>query len=133
MPLSRAIVWMDSREAHVFRFGAGDLERDQLRADRPFLKVNHRAGAMRAGRPAADLDFLDRIIDSLRGTHLWCLAGPDSTKDDLVDYLDKYKDRDGHIAQLRLHLLGVASMDRPSDGDLIRQARQTVRAPAVTS
>jgi hypothetical protein len=133
MPLSRAIVWMDSREARVFRFGADDLERDQLRADRPFLRVNHRAGAMRAGRPAADLDFLDRVIDSLRGTHLWCLAGPDSTKNELVGYLDKYKDRDGHIAQLRLQLLDISSMDPPTDGDLIRQARQAVHAPAETS
>lgn len=70
MPLSRAIVWMDSRQASVFRFGADELARDQLRADKPFLKVSHKAGCMRAGQPAEDLDFLDRVIDSLRGTRL---------------------------------------------------------------
>lgn len=37
MSLSRAIVWMDSRQASVFRFGADDLARDQLRANKPFL------------------------------------------------------------------------------------------------
>lgn len=125
MPLSRAIVWMDSHQASVFRFGANDLARDQLRADKPFLKVSHKAGRMRAGRPAADLDFLDRVIDSLRGTRVWCLTGPDNTKDELVNYLDRYKDRDGHIAGLRDQLVSISSMDRPTDDGLLLQAHQT--------
>ena len=124
MPLSRAIVWMDSRQASVFRFGANDLARDRLRADSPFLKVDHKDGRMHAGRPAADLDFLDRVIDSLRGTRAWCLTGPDGTKEELVDYLDRYKDRDGHIAGLRQQLLCISSMDRPTDDELLLEARR---------
>lgn len=131
MPLSRAIVWMDSRQASVFRFGADDLAHDRLRADSPFLKVSHKAGRMRAGRPAADLDFLDRVIDSLRGTRVWCLAGPDSAKDELVGYLDRYKDRDGHIAGLRDQLVGISSTDRPTDDGLLLQARQTAGSSAA--
>lgn len=131
MSLSRAIVWMDSRQASIFRFGAEDLARDQLRADKPFLRVGHKAGRMRAGRPAADLDFLDRVIDSLRGTRIWCLVGPDSTKDELVSYLDRYKDRDGHIAGLRDQLVSISSMDRPTDEGLLMQAHQAAGASAA--
>ena len=129
MPLSRAIVWIDSRQASVFRFGADDLAQDRLRADAPFLKVDHRAGRMRAGRPAADLDFLDRVIDSLRGARVWCLTGPDGVKDELVDYLDKYKDRDGHIAGLRQQLLCVSAMERPTDEGLRTEARHQEKEP----
>ena len=50
----------DSREASVFRFGADEVDRARLRADSPCLKVSHKAGSMRAGRPAADFDFFDR-------------------------------------------------------------------------
>jgi hypothetical protein len=131
MPLSRAIVWMDSRQASVFRFGADELVRDQLRADKPFLKVDHKAGRLRAGRPAADLDFLDRVIDSLRGTRVWCLAGPDSAKDELISYLDRYKDRDGHVADLRNQLVSISAMDRPTDDGLLMQARQAVGSSAA--
>ena len=131
MPRSRAIVWMDSRQASVFRFGAEDLAHDRLRADTPFLKVNHKAGRWRAGRPAADLDFLDRIIDALRGTRIWCLAGPDGAKDELVSYLDRYKDRDGHIAALRDQLVSISSMDRPTDDGVLVQARQTLGPSAA--
>jgi hypothetical protein len=59
MPSSQAIVWMNSLEASVFRYGAEDLEQHRLRADAPFLKVNHKAGVMGAGRPLADCDFFD--------------------------------------------------------------------------
>jgi len=123
MSRSRAIVWMDSREASVFRFGADGVDRTQLRADSPCLKVSHKAGSMRAGRPAADLDFFDRVIDSLRGSRQWHLTGPDGTRQDLIDYLEKYKTRDGHIAELCHHLAGVSAMDRPTDDGLLERAR----------
>ena len=123
MPRSRAIVWMDSREASVFRFGADEGAQTQLRADNPCLKVSHKAGSMRAGRPAADLDFFDRVIDSLRGTRQWYLTGPDGTRQDLVDYLGKYKTRDGHIAELCQHLAGISAMDRLTDDGLLECVR----------
>jgi len=103
---------MDSHQASVFRFGANEVAHGRLRADSPFLKVDHKAGRMHGGRPAANHDFLDRVIDALRGTRASCLAGPDGAKDELVDYLDRYKDRDGHIASLRQQLLCISSMER---------------------
>jgi hypothetical protein len=115
---------MDAREASVFRFGTDEIEQARLRADTPCLKVNHKAGSMRAGRPAADFDFFDRVIDSLRGTQAWHLTGPDGTKQDLVDYLDRYRTRDGHIEDLCQHLAGVFAMDRPTDDGLLECARR---------
>jgi hypothetical protein len=123
VPRSRAIVWMDSREASVFRFGADEADQIQLRADSPCLKVSHKAGSMRAGRPAADFDFFDRVIDALRGTRRWYLTGPDGTRQDLVDYLEKYKTRDGHIAELCRRLAGVSAMDRLTSDGLLERAR----------
>ena len=45
------------------------------------------------------------------------------TKQEFVEYLDKYKSRDGHIANLCHHLGGVLSMDRPTDDGLLEHAR----------
>jgi hypothetical protein len=109
MPRSRAIVWMDSHEASVFRFGIDQIKEAALCADKPDPKVNHKAGAMRAGRPAADFDFFDRVIDALRGTCLWYLTGPDGTKQELVDYLDKYRSRDGPVTSARQDRDGPAT------------------------
>src|SRR5215471_19457451 len=95
MSHSHAVVWMDAREAHVFRFNAQDVEQERIKAHTPFRKVHHKAGVIGAGRTAADLDFYDRIIDSLRGTQEWILAGPGQAKEALLNYLEKYKSLDG--------------------------------------
>ena len=73
----------------------------------------------------------DVQIDALRGTRIWCLAGPDGAKDELVSYLDRYKDRDGHIAALRDQLVSISSMDRPTDDGVLVQARQTLGPSAA--
>ena len=128
MTHSHAVVWMDSREAHVFRFNADDVEQQRLKAHMPFRKVHHKAGVIGAGRAAADLDFFDRIIDSLRGTQEWILAGPGEAKEALLNYLEKYKSLDGHIAGLCTRLARMEAMDHPTDGELLKHARQAFKA-----
>src|SRR5512143_2946558 len=76
MPQSHGVVWMDFKEAHVFRFGVGDVETRRIKAHNPFRKVHHKAGAIGAGKGAADLSFFDHIADALRGVTEWLLVGP---------------------------------------------------------
>jgi hypothetical protein len=128
MPNSQAIVWMDSCEASVWRFGSADVEQRRLRSDAPFLKINHKAGTMGAGRPLADNDFFDHVIDALRGIGVWSLAGPDTTRDQFLGYLEHYKARDGHIARLLVQLAGITEMARPTDSALDEQARSRAAA-----
>ena len=40
----------------------------------------------------------------------------------LVGYLDRYKDRDGHVAKLRAQLLCISPMDRLTDEGLLTEA-----------
>ncbi len=121
---SHAIVWIDSREAQVYRFEDGDLAQGSLCVAAPFKLLRHRAGALQTGNLPADLDLLDRVIDALRGTRSWRLCGPDGARDYLLGYLDRFKTRDGHIARLVAQLAGVATLDRPTDATLLEQARQ---------
>ena len=46
MSHSHAIVWMDSREAHVFRFSADDVEKQRIQSHNPFRKIHHKAGVI---------------------------------------------------------------------------------------
>lgn len=124
MPNSRAIVWIDLRQARVWRFGSADIEQGRLKADAPYLAVKHGVGAMQTGNLAVDLALLDRVIDALRGIGTWRLTGPDGARDYLLGYLEQYKNRDGHIARLLVQLTGVAALDMPTDAALLDQARQ---------
>ncbi len=128
MPNSQAIVWIDSHEARVWRFGSADIEQRRLKADAPYLAVKHKIGAMQTGNLAADLALLDRVIDALRGIQAWRLTGPDGARDYLLGYLEQYKNRDGHIARLLVQLGGVSEMAQPTDGALDEQARARAAA-----
>lgn len=117
MPQSHGVVWMDFKEAHVFRFGAGDVETRRIKAHNPFRKVHHKAGAIGAGKGAADLSFFDHIADALRGVTEWLLVGPGHAKDDFLRHVET------HIPHLKAKLVAVQPMDHPTDGELAEQAR----------
>ena len=76
MSHSHAIVWMDSREAHVFRFSAEDVERQRIRSHSPFRKIHHKAGVIGAGHVHLDHGYFDEIAEALDGIQEWLLTGP---------------------------------------------------------
>ena len=122
MPHSHAIVWMDSKEAHVFRFNADDVERENIKAHTPFRKVHHKAGVIGAGHAALDVSFLDHIVDAIRGAQEWLLVGPAQAKQELIHHLDK------HLPHVKKTLVGVEAMDHPTDGELLAYARRSFKA-----
>lgn len=128
MPNCHAIVWIDSREARVWRFGSADIEQRRLKADAPYLAVKHKVGSMQTGNLAADLALLDRIIDALRGIRTWSLTGPGGARHYLLGYLEQYNNRDAHIAHLLVQLTGVSEMAQLTDTVLDEQARSRAAA-----
>jgi hypothetical protein len=122
MTHSHALVWMDSREAHVFRFNADDVEQERLKAHMPFHKVHHKAGVVGSGHAAADSEYFGQIVDALSGTREWILAGPAHAKEAFVKFLE------GHPAKLESRLMRVETMDHPTDGELMKHARQAFKA-----
>jgi len=122
MTHSHAIVWMDFREARIFRFNAEDVEHEHLKAHNPFRKVHHKAGVIGAGRLALDTNFFDHIVDALRGTTEWLLVGPSGAKLELLRHIEQ------HMPWVRKTLVGVHAMDHPTDGELLAHARQAFKA-----
>jgi len=121
MTHNHAIVWMDSKEAHVFRFNAGDVEHDRIKAHNPFRKVHHKAGVIGAGHMALDRSFFAGIVEALAGTTEWLLAGPSGAKEELLKHVDQ------HAPQVRTTLVGVHAMDHATDGELLDHARRAFK------
>jgi stalled ribosome rescue protein Dom34 len=122
MPQSRAIVWMDSREARVFRFSIDDVERQRIRSRRPFRKVHHKAGAIGAGHGHLDLGYFEEIAAALNGVHEWVLTGPGIAKSEMARHVGK------HLPDLQRTLCGLETSDHPTDGALVDQARWAFRS-----
>jgi stalled ribosome rescue protein Dom34 len=117
MSHSHAVVWMDFKEAHVFRFAPDDVEKERVRAHNPYRKVHHKAGAIGAGHAHGDKAFFDETADALEGVNEWLLVGPGVAKNDFLRHVTD------HAPALKASLAAVEPMDHPTDGELVAQAR----------
>lgn len=106
MSSPHAAVWLNAEEAHVYRFGSGEVERCEVKADGD-------------GRVRDDRAYFEAILAELTEVESWMMAGPAGPRRDFEKYV-----RVGHAEQLAKKLLGVEAMDEPSDGELLRHARK---------
>ena len=117
MSHSHAIVWMDSREAHIFRFSADDVEGQRIRSHSPFRKVHHKAGVIGAGHTHLDHRYFAEIAEALSGVQEWLLTGPGTAKSEMARHIEQ------HLPELKRTLCGLQTSDHPTDGELVDQAR----------
>jgi stalled ribosome rescue protein Dom34 len=122
MSHSHAIVWMDSKEAHVFRFNASDVEAERVKAHLPFRKLHHKAGAIGSGHEHLDHAYFDGIAHALDGVQEWLLTGPSGAKEQMAAYVGQ------RLPQLKKQLFGVETLDHPTDGQLVDHARRFFKA-----
>ena len=120
MAHNHAIVWMDSKEARVFRFNASDVESDHIRAHNPFRKIHHKAGVIGSGHMSLDASFFQHIEEALQGTSEWLLVGPAAAKQELLKHVDR------HLPSPSL--VGLDAMDHPTDGELLDRVRRAFKA-----
>lgn len=122
MSHSHAIVWMDSREAHVFRFSPEDVEGQRIQAHNPFRKVHHKAGVVGDGHMHPDPRYFGEIAETLQGVQEWLLTGPGTAKAEFAHHIEQ------HIPELQRTLCEVTTSDHPTDGALLDQARRAFKA-----
>jgi stalled ribosome rescue protein Dom34 len=122
MSHSHAIVWIDSKEAHVFQFSADDVEKQRIKSHLPFRKIHHKAGVIGAGHVHLDHQYFDEIAKALDGVQEWLLAGPSTAKDELRSYVSTAQ------PGLVKKLLAVETADHPTDGELLKHARRFFKA-----
>ena len=85
MSHSHAVVWMDFKEAHVYRFDYADVEKKRIRARNPWRKVHHKAGAIGSGHAHNDKAFFDEIVEGLKADDFEIL---EDGKPQTIDSLD---------------------------------------------
>lgn len=121
MTHNHAIVWMDSKEARIFRFNTADVEHERIKAHNPFRKVHHKAGVIGAGHMRLDHSFFVDIMEALAGTTEWLLVGPSGAKNELLKHVEQ------HAPEVRRTLVDVRTMDHPTDGELLDHARRAFK------
>ena len=115
-----AVVWLDHQEARVFQFGEGEIEKIPVHGHKQHL--HHRAGCIGDGRAPADIAFFTEIGDALAGAGEILVLGPGAGKLEFVRHATKF------LPELEHRIVGLETVDHPSDGQLVAYARKYFRA-----
>jgi stalled ribosome rescue protein Dom34 len=113
-----AVVWIDHREARVFHFNAEDVERLVLHPDHPTRHIHHKANSIGSGHASADHDYLHAVADSVADAGAVLITGPANAKTELVEHIRV------HDPQLTKLIVGVETVDHPSDPQLVAHAKK---------
>ena len=112
-----AVVWIDHREARVFHFNPTDAEKLVLRPEHPVKHIHHKANSIGSGHAAADHEFLQAVAQSIADAGAVLITGPAGAKTELVKHISQ------HDPQLMKIIVGIETVDHPSDGQLLAHAR----------
>ncbi len=112
-----AVVWIDHREARVFHFNAADIEHITLHPDSAKRHIHHKANTVGSGHETLDNRFLHEVAEAISDAGAVLIVGPGNAKTELMTHIEH------HDPKLLKTILGVETVDHPSDGQLLAHAR----------
>ena len=113
-----AVVWIDHHEARVFHFNVSEVDRLVLHPHDPTRHIHHKANSIGSGHAAEDHDFLQRVAESVSDAGAILVTGPANAKTELVKHIEQ------HMHGLRAKVVGIETVNHPTDGELIGHARK---------
>ncbi|HQZ32826.1 MAG TPA: hypothetical protein PK020_00305 [Ilumatobacteraceae bacterium] len=122
MTQAHAIVWLDHVEARIASFSIGKDELLEIHSQSPNRQIHRKAGSLSSGHAADDHHFFDEIVAGLHGIPEVLIAGPGNAKTAFETYIKKR-----HV-ELANRVVGVETLDHPTDGELLAHARRAFAA-----
>jgi stalled ribosome rescue protein Dom34 len=117
-----AVIWIDHHEARVFHFSPTDVERLVLHPDHPTKHIHHKANSIGSGHASEDHAFLQAVAQSIADAGAVLVTGPANAKTELVKHISQ------HDPKLMRIIVGIETVDHPSDGQLVAHARHYFKA-----
>jgi hypothetical protein len=113
-----AVIWIDHHEARVFHFNPTDVERLILHPDHPTRHIHHKANSIGSGHVSEDHHYLQEVAQSIEDAGAILITGPANAKTELVRHIHR------HDPRLTSVIVGVETVDHPSDAELVAYARK---------
>lgn len=113
-----AIVWLDHTEAHVMHVSPDDVEKSVVHPHTPHHKLHSRVGTLGSGRAPEEQAYYHAVAEALKGAQEILVVGPAQAKLQLVKHIH------AHDPALADKLVGIETVDHPTDGQLVAYARK---------
>jgi stalled ribosome rescue protein Dom34 len=113
-------VWIDHQEAKIYHVDAKNV--DAIKIDAPHHVHRHPTVTAEHNHPADAQHFYGEVVRSLQGAQEILIVGPGNAKLGLIKYVHK------HHPALEPNVIGVETVDHPTDGQLVAYARRYFHA-----
>jgi stalled ribosome rescue protein Dom34 len=118
MTVRHAAVWIDHKEAKIFHIEPAGFEVGRIKA--PHYHVTRKAEEQ--GHHAGNERFFHEVADALKDAEEILVVGPSSAKLDFIRHVER------HDHALSPRILGVETLDHPTDGQLAEYVRHYFHA-----
>lgn len=112
-----AVMWIDHREARVFHFGRDGVDTLVLHAENQARQVHHKSNTIGSGHEVLAKEFMHAAAQSIADAGAVLITGPANAKNELMAHIEK------HDPELLKIIVGVETVDHPSDAQLVAHAR----------
>ena len=122
MKTNQVAVWIDHNEAKIFHVSAETFETSSVRSPKHHVHRHPIGSAEKKSHPADAKHFFDEVVRGLEGAEAILIVGPATAKLELIRHLHQ------HARALEPKVVGVETVDHPSDGQLAAYVRQYFHA-----
>jgi stalled ribosome rescue protein Dom34 len=113
-----AAVWIDHHEAKVFQIELDGFEASKIKA--PTHQLTRKA--QEQGSHAVNLPYFKAVAEALKDFQEILVVGPSSAKLDFLRYVHQ------NDQALSARILGVETLDHPTDGQIVAYVRHYFHA-----
>ena len=114
---NHAVIWIDHHEAKIFHFNATEVESLVLHPKNAHVHLHHKANSIGSGHASEDKAYLHAVVEAIGSSKAVLITGPGMAKTALVKHIA------AHDPKVMESILGVETVDHPSDGALLAHAR----------
>lgn len=114
-------VWIDHNEAKIYHIDAKSFDASNVLAPGRHVR-RHPTVTAEHNHPADAKHFYDDVVNALADAEAILVVGPGVAKLELIKHVHK------HHAALEPKIIGVETVDHPTDGQLVAHARRYFHA-----
>lgn len=122
MSLQHIAVWIDHKEARIFRVDAETFDASTVKAPTHHIHKHPKSPQGAKDHPDDAKRFFHEVVHKLEGADAILIVGPSTAKLHLLKYMHE------HAREIVPKVVGIETVDHPSDGQLIAHARAYFKA-----
>jgi stalled ribosome rescue protein Dom34 len=116
--MTHAVVWIDHKEARIFRVHAEAEEESRILSPQHHVHRHPKGRGEPRDHPDDARQFFDQVARALEGIDSILIVGPASAKHELFKFV-----HEKHRA-VASNIVGVESADHPTGGQIVAHARR---------